>query len=263
MDAWACRSQQRAVAGIDRGAFNAEIAPLEVNGPEGPVLFAIDEHPRRSTMLEGLALLPPLHPEIEGFSITAGNAAGLNDAAAAMVIADRNLVDAEGLEPLAVVRTWASAGVAPERTGLAPTVAVPKALEGAGLSIGDIDLWEINEAFASMCVATCKVLDRRTGQRARQRLQPRPPHRHDRGPDGDDADPRAAPPRRRRRGRRDVCRRRDVDRRRARSPRPNQLTPGLLGAAFHVRGEVPIGMSPSQGPAVLRPDEQELSRCSG
>ena len=158
MDAWACRSQQRAGAAIDAGSFDDEIAPIEVTGPNGTTLFAVDEHPRRSTTLETLAALSPLHPEIEGFSITAGNAAGLNDAAAAMVVTDSDLARSEGLQQLAVVRAWASAGVAPERTGLAPTVAIPKALQRAGLDIGDIDLWEINEAFASMCVATCDQL---------------------------------------------------------------------------------------------------------
>ena len=102
--------------------------------------------------MEKLASLKPLHPEIEGFSITAGNACGANDGAAAMVIADRDLAEANGLEPLAVVRAWASVGVAPERTGLAPTLAIPKALDRAGLTVDDVDLWEINEAFASMCV---------------------------------------------------------------------------------------------------------------
>jgi acetyl-CoA C-acetyltransferase len=75
-----------------------------------------------------------------------------------MVITDDATAEASGLEPLAIVRAWASAGVAPERTGLAPTVAIPKALARAGLQIEDIDLWELNEAFASMCVGTCKVL---------------------------------------------------------------------------------------------------------
>ena len=75
-----------------------------------------------------------------------------------MVITDDATAEANGLEPLAIVRAWASAGVAPERTGLAPTVAIPKALARAGLQIHDIDLWELNEAFASMCVGTCKVL---------------------------------------------------------------------------------------------------------
>jgi len=158
MDAWAYRSQQRAVAAIDEGRFDDEIVPIEVKGPDGATLFAVDEHPRRSTTLDGLAALAPLHPEIDGFSITAGNAAGLNDAAGAMVVVDSELARSEGIEPLAFVRSWASAGVAPARTGLAPTVAIPKALQRAGVDIADVDLWEINEAFASMCVATCDVL---------------------------------------------------------------------------------------------------------
>jgi acetyl-CoA acetyltransferase family protein len=154
MDHWACRSHERAVAGIDSGSFVDEIAPLPVGG----ALFAVDEHPRRGTTMEAMAALPPLHPEIEGFSITAGNSAGLNDGAAALVLAERRLAEAEGAEALAYVRAWASAGVAPGRTGLAPTIAIPRALDRAGLSIDDIALWEINEAFASMCVATTKVL---------------------------------------------------------------------------------------------------------
>ncbi|MFV0315414.1 MAG: thiolase family protein [Microthrixaceae bacterium] len=159
MDAWALRSHERAVAGIDSGAFEDEVFPLEVTGRDGTTTtFDTDEHPRRSTSMEKLAALPPLHPEIEGFSITAGNSAGANDAAGAIVLADRSVVDEFDTPALATVRTWASAGVAPSRTGLAPTVAIPKALERAGLSVDDVDLWEINEAFASMCVATTKIL---------------------------------------------------------------------------------------------------------
>ncbi|HKY17143.1 MAG TPA: thiolase family protein [Microthrixaceae bacterium] len=159
MDAWAFRSHQRAIAAIDAGAFVDEIFPIEVTGRDGVTrTFEVDEHPRRNSSLEKLASLKPLHPEIEGFSITAGNASGVNDGAAAMVIADSAVAEAAGLEPLAVVRAWASAGVAPARTGLAPTVAIPKALERAGLGIGDIDLWELNEAFASMCVGTTRIL---------------------------------------------------------------------------------------------------------
>ena len=108
--------------------------------------------------MEKLAALSPIHPEIDGFSITAGNSSGLNDGAAAMVIVDRSLADAEGLEALAVIRGWASVGVAPERTGLSPTLVIPKALERVGLSVDDVDLWEINEAFASVCVATTRML---------------------------------------------------------------------------------------------------------
>ncbi|MEZ5143467.1 MAG: thiolase family protein [Acidimicrobiales bacterium] len=159
MDAWALRSHQRAVAGIDAGAFEEEIFPLEVKARDGSTsVFAVDEHPRRSTTMEKLASLPPLHPEIDGFSITAGNASGMNDAAAVVMLADAAFAAEQGLAPIATVRTWASVGVAPERTGLAPTEAIPKALARAGLTIGDIDLWEINEAFASMCVATTRVL---------------------------------------------------------------------------------------------------------
>jgi acetyl-CoA C-acetyltransferase len=159
MDAWALRSHQRAVAGIDAGSFVDEIVPIEVVRRDGTrSTFAVDEHPRRDTSMERLASLKPLHPEIEGFSITAGNACGANDGAAAMVVADRDLAEANGLEPLAVVRAWASVGVPPERTGLAPTIAIPKALDRAGVAIDDVALWEINEAFASMCVATTRVL---------------------------------------------------------------------------------------------------------
>jgi acetyl-CoA acetyltransferase family protein len=150
MDAWAFRSHQRAVAAIDNGSFADEIFPVGD--------FAVDEHPRRDSTMEKLASLKPLHPEIDGFSITAGNAAGINDGAAAVVVADRALAEAEGLTPLASVRAWASVGVAPERTGLAPTVAIPKALDRAGLDVADVDLWEINEAFASMCVGTTRIL---------------------------------------------------------------------------------------------------------
>jgi acetyl-CoA C-acetyltransferase len=159
MDAWALRSHRRAVAGIDDGRFVEEIFPLDVKRRDGSTTtFAIDEHPRRDTSLEKLASLKPRHPEIEGFSITAGNACGANDGAAALVVADRDLAEANGIEPLASVAAWASVGVPPERTGLAPTIAIPKALDRAGLAVGDVDLWEINEAFAAMCVATTRVL---------------------------------------------------------------------------------------------------------
>jgi acetyl-CoA C-acetyltransferase len=160
MDAWALRSHRRAVAAIDAGSFEDEIAPIDVERRDGTtVAFAVDEHPRRDTSLEKLAALKPLHPEIEGFSITAGNAAGANDGAAAMVLVDQVLGEELGLEPLAVVKAWASAGVPPADTGLAPTIAIPKALGRAGLRVDEVALWEINEAFASMCVATTRILE--------------------------------------------------------------------------------------------------------
>jgi len=150
MDAWALGSHRKAVAAIDEGRFKEEIVPIET--PHG--LFSVDEHPRRDTSMEKLAALKPLHPEIEGFSITAGNASGANDGAAALVVASDGL----GLPALAVVRGWASVGVDPAITGLAPVDAIPKALRRAGISLADVDVFEINEAFASMCVATIKML---------------------------------------------------------------------------------------------------------
>jgi acetyl-CoA C-acetyltransferase len=151
MDAWALRSHQNAIRAIDEGRFGPEVIPIQT--PHG--LFDTDEHPRRNTSMEKLAALKPLHPEIEGFSITAGNASGANDGAAALVVASDRL----GLPALAAVRSWASVGIDPAQTGLAPVQAIPKALRRAGLSAADVDLFEINEAFAAMCVATIRLLD--------------------------------------------------------------------------------------------------------
>jgi acetyl-CoA acyltransferase len=160
MDQWAFDSHRKAIEAIDEGRFAGEIVPIKVTKSDGsPVTFDVDEHPRRNSTLEKLASLPPLHPEIEGFSITAGNSAGLNDGAAALVVASDEVALAHGLPTLGVVRSWASVGIDPAITGLAPTKAIPKALARAGLSAADVDLFEINEAFASMCVATVKQLD--------------------------------------------------------------------------------------------------------
>ncbi len=159
MDFWAYESHRRAIEAIDEGRFEEEIFPLEVKRRDGEtVIFSVDEHPRRTTTMEKLASLNPLHPEIEGFSITAGNASGLNDGGAAMVLADSEYVQANGLKPMAIVKSWASAGVPPRDTGLGPTYAIPKALDRAGLTVKDVDLFEINEAFASMCVASTRIL---------------------------------------------------------------------------------------------------------
>jgi acetyl-CoA acyltransferase len=145
MDAWALRSHRNAIRAIDEGRFDAELVPIDTALGR----FAVDEHPRRTTSLEKLAALKPLHPEIEGFSITAGNASGANDAAAALVVASDGL----GLPVLGTVRSWASVGVDPAETGLAPVRVIPKALARAGLKVSDVDLFEINEAFASVAVA--------------------------------------------------------------------------------------------------------------
>ncbi|MFD7999307.1 thiolase family protein [Streptomyces mirabilis] len=155
LDAWALRSHRNAVAAIDEGRFKEEIVPIET--PHG--LFSVDEHPRRDTSAEKLAKLKPLHPEIDGFSITAGNAGGANDAAVALVVASGATAAREGLTALATVRSWASVGVDPAEMGLAPVKAIPKALARAGLSIADVDLFEINEAFASVPVAAVRLLE--------------------------------------------------------------------------------------------------------
>ncbi|UGT61195.1 thiolase family protein [Nocardia asteroides] len=150
-DAWALRSHRNAIAAIDEGRFKEEIVPIET--PHG--LFDTDEHPRRETSLEKLASLKVLHPEIEGFSITAGNASGANDGAAALAIASDKL----GLPALGYIRAWASVGVDPAVTGLAPIEAITKVVRRAGITLGQVKLIEINEAFASVPIATIKALD--------------------------------------------------------------------------------------------------------
>jgi acetyl-CoA C-acetyltransferase len=158
MDAWALRSHDRAIAAIDTGQFVDEIVPVEVTVDGQSVRFATDEHPRRGSTMEKLAALKPLHPEIDGFSITAGNASGVNDAASALALVSDELARERGLAPLARVRAWASVAVPPHLTGLGGVEVLPLVLKRAGLDIADVDLWEINEAFASVPVAACRVL---------------------------------------------------------------------------------------------------------
>ncbi|HMS90416.1 MAG: thiolase family protein [Acidimicrobiales bacterium] len=154
-DAWAFESHQRAIRAIDEGRFDNEIVPVDLPGGGQ---FTVDEHPRRNSSLEKLASLPLLNPDVAGAVTTAGNASGLNDAAAALVLCSRSFAEAHGLRPLATIRGWASAGVDPVETGLAPTHALPKALAKAGIAIGDLQSVEINEAFASMAVASTRIL---------------------------------------------------------------------------------------------------------
>jgi acetyl-CoA acetyltransferase family protein len=159
-DEWACMSHHRAAAAVANGRFAEEIVPVTAPiAGGGSAELTTDEHPRPDTSIERLAELPVLHPEIPGATVTAGNAAGINDGAAALVLAGATFASAHGVIPLARVLAWAAVGVPPERTGLAPSIAVPKALERAGLSLSDVDLFEINEAFCSMAVASTRVLD--------------------------------------------------------------------------------------------------------
>lgn len=159
LDEWAAYSTERAIESIDGGHFAEQIVPVDVTHADGSVTrFAVDEHPRRGTTVESLAELSPLHPEIDGFVITAGNSAGLNDAAAAVALASSDYTAANGIAPLARVVSWASVGVEPARTGMGPVYAIPKALQRAGMSVADIDLWEVNEAFCSVPIAASRNL---------------------------------------------------------------------------------------------------------
>lgn len=157
MDAWAYRSHQRAVAAIDAGNFVEEIVPVKARAADGTTfMFAQDEHPRRDSSMEKLASLKVLHPEIEGFSITAGNSSGMNDGASALTITNDEIAKGERLDTLAKIHAWTAIGVNPQFTGAAVLGVIPKLLDRAGYSQSDIALWEINEAFASVPLAACR-----------------------------------------------------------------------------------------------------------
>src|SRR3954468_15454029 len=158
-DAWAFRSHQRAVQAIDEGRFQEEIVPIEVKRRDGStVVFDTDEHPRRDSSLEKLASLNPIHPEIENFPITAGNASGVNDGGAALMVVSSEYAEAHGLKPMAKILSWASTGTNPRDPGLGPILSTPEALERGGMTVSDVELIEINEAFASVPAAACKKL---------------------------------------------------------------------------------------------------------
>ena len=167
-DHWSYHSHMRAVTATDDGRFAEEIVPVTVPAGRGETLtVSVDEHPRRDTTLEKLAALRSLTgPDGQ---VTAGNASGIADGGAALVVVSRSYADSHGIEPLATVRSWNSCGIEPARTGLAPTVCVPRALNRAGLSESDVDLVEINEAFATMAVACSRKLGLPARHRQRQR----------------------------------------------------------------------------------------------
>jgi len=153
-DEYALRSHQRAIAAWDAGKFDAEIVPVPVKSKDGEVLFDRDEHPRRDSTLEKLASLRPLligqDPDA---TVTAGNASGENDAAACCIVTSPEKAAELGLKPMGKLRSWASAGVHPAYMGMGPVPATKKALERAGLSLSDMDLIELNEAFAVQVLA--------------------------------------------------------------------------------------------------------------
>ena len=156
-DAFAYRSQQRAAAAGKCGWLAEEIAPVQILAKKGEsVLFAADEHPRPDTTMEGLSKLKPI-VRSDG-TVTAGNASGLNDGAAMLVLASERAANGNGLTPLARVVASAVAGVAPRVMGMGPVPATRRVLQKAGLSLTDLDVVELNEAFAAQAVAVLREL---------------------------------------------------------------------------------------------------------
>ncbi len=156
-DAYALRSHQRAVAAADGGLFAEEIIPIEVPQGRETVTVSVDEGPRPDASLEKMAKLKPVFRE--GGTVTAGNASTLNDGAACTLIASEGGVEKLGAEPLARIVSFGVAGVDPACMGIGPVQAIPRALEAAGLSLDDIDLIELNEAFAAQVLACVGELD--------------------------------------------------------------------------------------------------------
>jgi acetyl-CoA acyltransferase len=159
-DEFAYQSHMKASKAIEQGLFKDEVVPLDIrvrdNGSWRELTFDTDEGPRPDTTIEGLAKLRPVF-DPKG-TVTAGNASQINDGAAAVVLMSLDKAKEMGLEPIAFVRQWAAAGVEPDEMGIGPAVAVPKLLDKAGLTLDDVDLVEINEAFASQSVYCVRTL---------------------------------------------------------------------------------------------------------
>ena len=155
-DALAVESHRRAARAIAEGRFKEQILPVEVKTRKGVVLFDTDEHVRADVTLEDVAKLKPAF--VKDGTVTAGNASGINDGAAALVLASASAVEAKGLKPMARVVSWGHAGVEPGIMGIGPVKAVPIALARAGLTLADIDVIEANEAFAAQACAVAQEL---------------------------------------------------------------------------------------------------------
>jgi acetyl-CoA C-acetyltransferase/acetyl-CoA acyltransferase 2 len=155
-DEYALMSQQRWAAANEKGVFKDEIAPLEIAHKKGPIQFAVDEHPRPQTTLETLGKLPAVFKK-DGV-VTAGNASGICDGAACLVVTTEEYAKAKGLKPLARLVQWGVAGVDPSIMGIGPAPAIQNALARAELKLSDIDAFEVNEAFAPQYLAVEKEL---------------------------------------------------------------------------------------------------------
>jgi len=157
LDAFALSSQQKAVAAINSGKFEEEIVPVPVKVKRDTVEFKVDEYPKANSSAEGLAKLKPAFKK-DGGMVTAGNASGINDGAAAILVASGEAVKKYGLKPMAKLTGWGQAGVDPSIMGIGPVDASKSALKKAGKEISDMDLVEANEAFAAQSVAVAKDL---------------------------------------------------------------------------------------------------------
>jgi acetyl-CoA C-acetyltransferase len=157
-DALALASHQRAVAAISGGRFTEQIVPVEIASRKGTVVFDTDEHPRADTTLESLGKMKPAFKK-EGGSVTAGNASGINDGAAAVMLATEAAVKRLNLVPLARLVGYAHAGVEPELMGIGPVPATRAVLRRTSLKVGDLDVIEANEAFAAQACAVARELD--------------------------------------------------------------------------------------------------------
>jgi acetyl-CoA acetyltransferase family protein len=151
-DRFALRSHQKAIAAMDEKRFREEIVPVTVKTRKGETVVEADEGPRRDTSLEKLAGLGPAFKR-EGGSVTAGNSSSLNDGAAAVLVVSKEYAEAHGLDPLAKITSMAAAGVPPRVMGIGPVPATTKALERAGISLDEVGLIELNEAFAAQSLA--------------------------------------------------------------------------------------------------------------
>jgi acetyl-CoA acetyltransferase family protein len=155
-DAYALRSQQEAKRALDAGYFAEEIVPVEVTTRKVTTSFEVDDHLRPETTMEGLRKLKPAFAK-DGF-VTAGNASGIVDGAAALVICGEEYLQSRDAKPMGRIVSWAYAGVEPELMGIGPVPATRRALESAGLKLADIDVVEVNEAFAAQYLAVEKEL---------------------------------------------------------------------------------------------------------
>ena len=156
-DAYAAETQRRAAEAIASGRFDDEIAPVTVPGRKGPTVVERDEHPRPGTTVESLAKLPPVFDAERG-TVHAGTSSGITDAAAALVLASEEEVARSGVEPLGRVVAWTSAGVEPERMGIGPVPALRSLLAKQKIALSDVDLIELNEAFAAQVIACAREL---------------------------------------------------------------------------------------------------------